>query len=48
MEVTSDKCNEPEMPASRLPLPECATCNYKAREYGIKEGMYLGKLLNSN
>ena len=22
---------------------ECATCNYKAREYGIKKGMFLGR-----
>ena len=22
---------------------ECATCNYEARKYGIKKGMYLGR-----
>jgi DNA repair protein REV1 len=34
--------NGPEMPASKTSTSECATCNYKAREYGIKKGMYLG------
>jgi DNA repair protein REV1 len=34
--------NGPEMPPSKTSTSECATCNYKAREYGIKKGMYLG------
>ena len=28
---------------SKSSTSECATCNYKAREYGIKKGMFLGR-----
>jgi DNA repair protein REV1 len=28
---------------SKNSTSECATCNYKAREYGIKKGMFLGR-----
>jgi DNA repair protein REV1 len=33
----------PEPSVSKNSSSECATCNYKAREFGIKKGMYLGR-----
>jgi DNA repair protein REV1 len=33
----------PEIPVPKNSTSECATCNYKAREFGVKKGMYLGR-----
>ena len=30
---------------SKSSTSECATCNYRAREYGIKKGMFLGRAM---
>lgn len=34
---------ESEFSVSKKSTSECATCNYKAREFGIKKGMFLGR-----
>ena len=34
---------EPEVLVPKNSSSECATCNYKAREFGIKKGMFLGR-----
>jgi DNA repair protein REV1 len=34
---------ESEFAVSKKSTSECATCNYKAREFGIKKGMFLGR-----
>jgi DNA repair protein REV1 len=33
----------PQMTIAKDSTSECATCNYHARKYGIKKGMYLGR-----
>lgn len=32
-------------PAGRESTSECATCNYEARKFGVKKGMYLGQAM---
>ena len=41
-----EKEQEPQIQShavSKASTSECATCNYKAREYGVKKGMFLGR-----
>jgi DNA repair protein REV1 len=39
----SEYIDPSEVPIPKNSTSECATCNYKARDYGVKKGMFLGR-----
>ncbi|GKY92379.1 hypothetical protein MPSEU_000208800 [Mayamaea pseudoterrestris] len=43
MRKTETAANVRDLTISNDSTSECATCNYEARRYGIKKGMYLGQ-----